>query len=259
MMKKVEWILAVFLFLSFSAPSFAEETIRITNAEWAPYTSERLKYNGVASRVASEAFALMGVKVIYEFYPEARAYDLAKKGEWDASIAWSIFPEREKDFWGADPVFEGYNVFFHLKSKPFDWKTVDDLKGIPIGATLAFAYSKWFKPAEESGKIMVERVGSDEINFRKLLQHRIDIFPVNLEVGYFTLKLYFSPEEVAQVTHHPLGLNDKSGYGVIFSKSVKRNEQLVPLFNEGLKKLKVSGKYDQYFEESRRGDYILKK
>ncbi len=30
---------------------------------------------------------------------------------------------------------------------------------------------------------------------------------------------------------------------------------MLTLFNRGLKRLKESGKYDQYFEESRRGEY----
>ena len=51
----------------------AEETIRITNGEWPPYMSKKLKHYGLASRITTEAFASQGVKVEYGFFPWARS------------------------------------------------------------------------------------------------------------------------------------------------------------------------------------------
>lgn len=61
-------------------PAFADdrETITLTNGEWAPYLSESFKYGGFLSRVCSEAFALEGVDVEYEYLPWKRAYESAR-------------------------------------------------------------------------------------------------------------------------------------------------------------------------------------
>ncbi len=54
---------ATYLLLSSSATSLAGETIRITNGDWPPFTSEQLPSGGPLSRIVSEAFALEGITV----------------------------------------------------------------------------------------------------------------------------------------------------------------------------------------------------
>jgi len=44
----------------------------------------------------------------------------------------------------------------------------------------------------------------------------------------------------------------------MFSKKIERNKHMLKLFNKGLKRLKESGKYNQFLEESRRGEYLKK-
>ena len=82
-------LLSILIFLVlFSVSSlFAKETIRLTNGEWLPYMSANLKYNGVASRIVTEAFALEGIEVVYSFFPWKRAYALVSNGDFDGSLA----------------------------------------------------------------------------------------------------------------------------------------------------------------------------
>ncbi|MEH6344858.1 MAG: hypothetical protein V7785_07230 [Bermanella sp.] len=42
---------------------------------------------------------------------------------------------------------------------------------------------------------------------------------------------------------------------LILSKKIKGNQRMLKLFNKGLKRLKASGRYDQFFSQSRRGEY----
>ncbi len=53
---------------------FAEETIRLASGEWEPYQSQHLKYNGVASRIVSEAFAMSEAECMFSRY--LRGYPL---------------------------------------------------------------------------------------------------------------------------------------------------------------------------------------
>ena len=121
-----------------------------------------------------------------------------------------------------------------------------------------YNYLSEFEEAEEAGIITVNRTTSEKLNFLKLQAGRVDIFPVDREAGYAFLNTIFTPDEVAQFTHHPQPLYVDS-LSMLLSKKVEKNERMLELFNRGLERLKASGKYDQYYAESRRGEYVLKK
>ncbi len=253
----IMWVLATFVFVGFFISSFAGETIRITTEKWEPYVSKSLKHYGIAARIVTDVFASEDVKVTYGFFPWLRGFELAKSGEWDGTFPYYFKDKRTKYFFYSDPLFDGVVVFFHLKSFLFDWETYDDLNKVEIGATIGYTYGKEFDEAEKTKKISVERVPLDDQNFRKLLEKRINLFPFDVEVGYYTINNLFK-NKAQLFTHHPKPVNSLPLH-LILSKKVERNKRLLMLFNQGLKRLKASEKYDQYFEESRRGKYIIRK
>ncbi len=77
---------------------------------------------------------------------------------------------------------------------------------------------------------------------------------MQMDIGYDLLNRKFTPQELQQVTHYPKLLMELPVY-LILSNKIKRNKRLVKLFNKGLKQLKDSGKYDQYFEDVENGYY----
>ncbi|MBA3530656.1 MAG: transporter substrate-binding domain-containing protein [Ardenticatenales bacterium] len=227
-------------------------TIRLTNGEWPPYLSETLPHKGLASRIVTEAFATQGFTVEYGFFPWPRALSLAQEGAWDGSAVWFKNAEREKDFYFSEPVMDSQYVFFHLKSYPFEWEEMEDLAEVRIGATLEYDYGEAFTQAEEAGIISVERIPADEQNFSKLLGGRIDVFPLDLEVGLSMLRKNFTPEEMEQITYHPLPIRSDPGY-LLLSRKVEGNAELIDVFNAGLEELRANGQLQQFVEESRQG------
>jgi polar amino acid transport system substrate-binding protein len=240
-----------------SSNCIAEETIRISTGEFPPYLSENLAHNGVGLRIIKEAFALEGVKVEYGFFPWKRSYKLAKTGEWDASATWGHNADRDKHFYFSDPLYPARSVFFHLKSYQFDWNTLEDLKGISIGATQTYAYTPEFLEAIDKQTLNIELIASDEINFKKLLKGRTNIFPLNIDVAYALLANKFTLHERESITYHPRELYSIQSH-LIFSKKNERNIRMLALFNSGLKRLRVSGKFGEYFEGIQRGEYVKK-
>lgn len=256
-MKLIKWICTAFLaifVISISGTGFAD-TVRITNGEWPPYLSENLKYYGVASRIVTEAFTLEGIKVEYGFFPWNRALLLAQKGKWDGSAVWAYSEDRNRDFYFSEPVIESKWFFFHLKTTEFSWEKLDDLKKFKIGGTLGYIYNKKLDAAEKEGKIKIFRVPKDEQNFEKLARGRIDVFPVDIDVGYQILNNLFSEEKVKLFTHYPRPVKDTT-FSLILSRAVKHNENMLKKFNKGLKQLKANGKVDQFLKESRQGKYL---
>lgn len=256
-MKKLFLIILTLLF--FSTLLLSETTIRITNGEWEPYLSKYSYKYGLASHIVSEAFKLEEITVKWGFYPWKRSYENAKYGQnWDASAVWWPTEEAKKDFFISVPVVKTSHVFFHLKSYKFDWKTIEDLKGIQIGFTLGYDYGRNFMRAIKENKINVQTVVTDEQNFKKIFLNRIDIFPNDQIVGYSQLKNIFSEDEVKLFTHHPkeFGLNTLN---LIISKKSKNGKMFLEKFNLGMKKLKESGKLDQMFKDYQSGLYDTKK
>ncbi len=249
-------VLCLLVILTTGPKSQAEETIVLTGQPWYPFLAKDLTHHGFVGHVITEAFALEGVQVIWKFRPPKRALEEARSGQVDGTGVWSSkTPDRLKDFYFSEPVLEGPFVFFHLKHYPFDWKTVDDLKGIKIGAILGQKYTPAFNKAEEERILSVERVSSAHQNFLKLLATRIDILCINRDAGMQILEKGFSPEQIEQITYHPTPIRT-SHYSILFSKKKERNTHMLELFNNGLDALKKSGMYDQFYEAHTQGKYV---
>jgi polar amino acid transport system substrate-binding protein len=221
--------------------------VSITVGEWPPYVSADLKDYGIAPRIVTAAFDIYKIKVEYEFFPWMRAFTSAKKGEYDATLLYVRTSEREKDFIFSDVVITGKAVFFHLKAKPFSWKTTDDLIGLKIGGLTSGSYP-WFENAHKAGKnLKMDTVGDEVTNFKKLLAGRVDIISIDQLTGNTILKKNFTSTEINRVTFNPK-IIESWVYCLMFSKKSDKAIQMVKLFNRGLQELKQSGKYRQLME-----------
>lgn len=232
------------------------ETIRITTGEYTPWTSENLKHGGFTNHIISEAFKIEGHKVKFTFFPWKRAYESAKDGKmFQATSYWYPSEKRARDFYYSEALQNDQTVFFHLKDKPLpDWATLDDFKGKRIGATREYTYTQEFWDAQESGRLNIQVANSDEVNFNKLIKGRIDMFPAENVVGQNLLQDVFGSKVADRVTFHPKPLVAPSGH-LLFSKQLANGEELVATFNQGLAKLKQSGRYAQFRENLIAGKY----
>lgn len=235
-------------------PVYAAETIRITNGEWQPFLSEHAPHYGFASHIVTEAFALLGVEVEYGFFPWKRSMELAKKGRWDGTAVWSETEERKEDFYYTDAVAHQRLYLFHLRNFPFDWNTLEDLRGTKIGGTVEYSYGEEFDAAEKAGVIFIDRASKDEQGLRKLLKGRIEVFAGEIMVTYEQARDVFSEEEAASITHNITPIDERPMF-LLLSKAVEGNERLRDLFNQGLKLLKDSGRYDQIITDGIAGKY----
>lgn len=243
------------LFWLFSKPILADNVIHISNGEWEPYLSEYVYEYGVASHIVSEAFKIEGIDVTWGFFPWSRAYELTKQGTWDASAVWWDTPDAREHFWLSEPVVKTSFVFFHLKDRPFNWKTTADLAELKIGFTRGYDYGPAFMQALGQKRLTVDIAANDEQNFKKLFTGRIDIFPNDPIVGQAQLHNNFTPSEQALFTHHPKAFAQKSLH-LIISKKIDNGEQLLKKFNAGLRKLKNNGQLNRILQNNKNGLYI---
>lgn len=257
-MKKLIYFIIIILFFS-TRSLYAETTIRITNGEWEPFMSEYCPYYGINSHVVSEAFKLEGIKIIWEFFPWKRAYQMAKEGKfWDASATWWPADETREAFYISEPVSNTSFVFFHLKNFKFNWNSYNDLKELKIGGTLEYDYGNDFINGVKENGLYVEYVPTDEQNLAKILKGRINIFPNDPIVGYSQIRNTFPPDKAKLFTHHPK-IIDQTTLHLIISKNCKKANFFLNKFNSGLEKLKDSGRFDQMFKDLEAGKYDKQK
>lgn len=238
-------------------PETLEETsnkITLASGEWSPYVSENLMHEGVISRIIMESFALKGIEVEFVYLPWKRGMEESKIGKWHGTLPWLKNEEREEYFYFSDPIAYENVLFFYKKDSDFNWETISDLKDYKIGGTVGYFYGYEFDEAEKAGTITIERTTKDELNFKKLAAGRVDIIISEIDVGYDIIARLYTPEESKEIVHHPRPISQNPLY-LLMSKNFEGNERNIELFNLGYKRLTESGKVDQYWEESRQGDY----
>lgn len=232
----------------------SKSVIRIATGEWPPYTSKKLKHYGVFSHIVTKSFAKENIHVVYNFFPWKRAFEQVLTGKWDASPTWVPTPERLQDFHYSDVVYINQKVFFYIKKNKFSWRSINDLKEYIIGSTLGYTYGEEFDTAAENGDIQVVPVRSDSLNFKMLLKGRIDIFPIEKDVGLAIIKDKLGIEAQTIFTYHPKAVMETTHH-VIFTKQGDRGYIFKEKFNRGLNKLIASGELKAMIESSLRGEY----
>lgn len=217
----------------------------ITTGEWPPYVGEALADRGPVSAIIGQAFALEGIEVQWKFYPWARAMLVADNSQCDATAVWASSKERQEKFYYSDPIINNQTHFLYLKSKPFDWQTLDDLHDLLIGGTIGYYYGAQFEDAARNGTISLTLLPSEKLGINMLLANRLDAFPIDRVVAQAMLQQDFTPEQRQSLALHPRPLLTDPLY-LLLSRKVPANQKLIERFNHGLQRLKESGAYDSY-------------
>lgn len=234
------------------------KTVRIVTGEWAPYISEHFDRGGVSCEIVRRAFERMGYRVEYTFTMPwiERIYELAKAGEFDATMAWRATPVRLEHFVSsAEPVMENRYVFFHRRGDAFDWRRFSDLAGIPIAGTRTFNYGAEFRRAEAAGRLDVRYSDTTRESFEKLLAGEVRLVAHDQGVGHEDLRRFFPPDVGAGVTFHPR-MTDHHLSNVIFPRTqLARSEALRDAFDRGLALLTTEGEVARLVDEFRSGRF----
>ncbi len=251
-------LLSLSLILLLSSPKLTlAQPVTIAVGDWPPYISQDLKQDGVVSHIIKDVFTVMGMDASIKFLPWTRAYKHTAAGSFTATGVWMHKTERENDFIYSDAILTEQFVFFHNKSIDFNWSKINDVYGMKMGGVLGYSYGPDLDKALEKGLVEMDRIKHPRQNFKKLLRGRIQLNPLEINVGYSSLKKYFSLKEQTQITHHPKPFLNNLSY-VLFPKKIKNSKDLVKRFNKALAKIKVSGQYDEYFKNFDAGLYDKK-
>lgn len=232
---------------AFPAQAEPERHLDISVGDWPPFFIEEEAGQGSVARLVRDVFAEEGYTVTFHFRPWQRAYREAAIGQHHATAIWMHAPEREQEFTYSDPVMQERFVLFHRKDRPIEWQTLSDLSDLTIGTSIGYSYGPEFDTAVDNKVLTVDQAASTVLNFKKLLYHRIDVFPEEINVGYYILNRELGQSEAREVTHHPKPVLENESF-LLFPKNAPKTPHLVAAFNRRLAEFRRDGRYDDYFD-----------
>lgn len=220
------------------APGAASaETIDVVSDSWPPYVFEDGgRIAGTDYETAKAVLEGMGHQLRLTFYPWKRCVAMVEDGSADAIMDAGKTPRRERALVFPDePLSSSRTVLFHLKGKPFVFRSLADLRGLKVGTQLGYSYSAEFDRARGFTKDPVESV---ETNIRKLLYGRIDLFMANRNFGLFEANRM---GVLNQIGHSEKTISSGDVYLAFSRKSPK--SVLAGEFETALKRFKGTDRY----------------
>lgn len=220
-----------------------------------PFGGKNLKHFGPTVRTIKEALEMNGYQVKIEWFPWKRGVVSLDQGDIDMMATILRTPEREAIYNYSEEVLTYNRVFFHFKETPFKWEQLEDLKGLTIGCITGYYYGEWFETLEkDTENYSIRRLTTPYQVMGMLTKKRIDVALLGLDLGMYEIHKSF-PEAFSSITHSPNVFEPTFQY-VVTSKQNPNGKEMITALNKGLRTLRESGLYQQYYEESRRGEYM---
>jgi len=234
----------------------ANAKMLISTGGWPPFLTPDQKHFGFIAHLISDVFAQVGIDVDYQQVPWRRAYVSTVAGKYDGTAVWMDLPDRHQDFLYSDPVLDERFVFFHRADQTFEWETLSDLSDLKLAGVIGYSYGAAFEAAMDASVLNVEWVATEESVLQMLLAGRIDAYPQEISVGYYTIMSAATPSEAALITHHPKPLLVNQSY-LLLPRSLPDSAARLQQFNAQLRIFKESGRYQSYFDAFEAGKYDL--
>lgn len=182
-------------------------------------------------------FARLGEPVSVQAKPWRRALAEAEAGQGAIGGLYQTEARLTKfDFSG--PVFVERIKVYSKTSKPLMFREIADLKGQTVGVIRGWSYGDAFDAARNSGLFIADEADSDQQNFAKLRNGRVDVV---LAIDEAAAAALVAPSNDIYAAEVPLAENP------VYLAFAKRNAQtkLLRRFDAALAAMKASGEYQR--------------
>ena len=220
------------------------QMLRIGATHYPPYEFEQPSdgRRGFDAEVVEEAFQRAGLAVRFEFYPWARALEMAKEGTLQGLITCRKTSERNEFFLFSDVLSTSIRIF--LLRKDYDGpplRQLADIKGMKAGMVKGYSSSDDLLQAGIEHDFSL----NDEIALKKLADARIDVLVTNLENTQYLLRRLNLRDRFIWFEV------DETNFHLCLSHQWPRAEQALTQFNQGLQSLHEDGTYAKIHRQYR--------
>jgi len=215
---------------------YGDEVVMVFGKSLAPYVIEE-DNSGVELSIIKEAFALQGHELVPVYTQLDRVSFMFDQNRVDAAHRYINKGKQKSRFFYGDVTIEYHDVFFTLHERHIKIESPSDLKDYTL---LSFQdakkhYPKWLPEGYKHSQT------SSQINQIKLLQlGLVDVVLSDKNIFNFNSELYrlSSGGTIKDMRMHIF----TSPYQY---KPLFKSKKIAQSFNEGLKKLKKSGRYTE--------------
>ena len=234
-----------FFVLILMSSARAENTVELNTLDWEPYVGQKLPNNGFVAAIVNEAYAASGYTVKLDFMPWVRAKTMAREGKSDGCMPEYYLEEDKADFLISEPFPGGPLGFFKRKADTIAYTRLEDLKSLKIGVVRGYVNTAEFDKADYLKK---EEANDDITNLRKLVGGRVDLIVIDKFVGLSLMRQEME-DKMGDIEFIAPALEEKTLH-VLIARNVPEAEVKMQAFNDGLKKLKDSGRLDGLLKSS---------
>jgi len=212
-----------------------------------------LKEGGYVLQLVTAAFRATGYKVKYHYLPWQRGYKDSAEGLYDATAFYVCTDERKKLFsCSSSAVSQDRFIFFRKASaKKPKWNKLSDLRDVTIGLTLGYFYDKDFFELSKVKKrnITLSPVKTDIQNMKKLASGKIDLFPLDKNVGLYLMRERLSDVERKMIAYDDQVIFNQTAH-ILFPKRSKNSSKYRNAFDKGMRIISNNGIKDKIIQDS---------
>jgi len=226
----------------------AAPSVLLATGEFSPYVVSSQPGGGPVSEIVQAAFQEAGLQAELLYVPWPRAEAMLRAGRVFATYPYRKTPERAAAFDFSAPLFVQSGRFFYLKSRfpqPPAFHRLADLKGLAIGGVLGY----WYAPLFAREGLRVDFASSDEAAMQKLKLGRVELVPQDETRGWWLIGQLF-PGQNAQFATLSTPLDQGSSH-LMVSRSYPDAARLLARFNQGLAKIRASGRLQSIWAKYR--------
>lgn len=220
-------------------------SLTLSLPDYPPYMGEQLVEQGILTQVVRTVFLRAGIHIKLVAVPNNRAIEGARNGLYDGSFGWARTPEREADLYYSAPVMSLRMVFCQRRGENYRWSTLADLAPHRLGVTRGNFYSSDFDALVSAGTLL-----TDVANLRKLLARRIDLLPIDAEVGPFLIQTALSAEQSRKLISPPQAYWSAPLH-VVLTRQQPGNAALLRRFDARLASMRASGELEKLIATTR--------
>lgn len=237
------WVLASLLTLP--AAQLAAEEVRMAFGERIPPYSFPQTDSGIELEIIAAALAYKGHRLKPSYYPFARVPEAFRSGWVDATMT-----DLGRDLQAAgghygDPAVLYDNVFITLQSRGLTIRSPADLRGLQVVAFAGAArrYPEWLRPLQDSGHY--HEVNDQAAQVKTLMLGRYDVVLSDRSIfRYYARELGRQGLAILPVQEHAFTTPNPQDYRPVF-----RSRQVRDDFNQGLRQIKQSGRYQAIYDK----------
>jgi len=220
----------------------AKDKVHFITEVFPPYqiTDDEKLTGGISVEIVRELQKNLGESSQIKFYPWARGYKLAKNKKNYALFSTLRTKEREKQFKWVGPIATMKLVFFKRADSTLELKTFEDAKNVrKIGVTYNVGNYEILKD-KGFKNLDILKSGTDEVNIKKLVRGRIDLWPALMEAGVYNAKTMGYAGKIVPIKDIVIFQGDLY---IAFCK--KTDDAIIRKWQKALDTIKTNGVYER--------------